>query len=89
MFPVPHMKVTTWVDCLVPDAIISCYRYWQSAVAASPSKAAKGYLLGSLLYAAIMFSLPMCIGLAVWALDLPVSHILCYHNHYERMLAGQ
>ena len=44
-------------------------------MAASPSKAAKGYLLGSLLYAAIMFSLPMCIGLAVWALDLPVSRV--------------
>lgn len=48
----------------------------QSAVAASPSKAAKGYVLGSLLYAAIMFSLPMCIGLAVWALDLPVRPFL-------------
>ena len=58
----------------MPYAVISCYRYWQSAVAASPSKAAKGYLLGSLLYAAIMFSLPLCIGLAVWALDLPVRH---------------
>lgn len=42
-------------------------------MAAAPSKAAKGYVLGSLFYAAIMFSLPLCIGLAVWALDLPVS----------------
>ncbi|DBA67694.1 TPA: urea active transporter, variant 2 [Trebouxia sp. C0005] len=47
--------------------------YWQSAVAASPMQAVKGYMVGTVLYFAIVYSLPISMGLAAVALDLPLS----------------
>ncbi|KAK9816495.1 hypothetical protein WJX72_001008 [[Myrmecia] bisecta] len=47
--------------------------YWQSAVAARPKAAVKGYFLGAFLFLAIVFALPACLGLAAVALSLPVS----------------
>ncbi|KAK9909531.1 hypothetical protein WJX75_003728 [Coccomyxa subellipsoidea] len=47
--------------------------YWQSAIAAKPTAAAKGYFLASFLFLAIVFALPICLGLGALALDLPLS----------------
>eukprot|EP00522_Entomoneis_paludosa_P012939 CAMPEP_0172445002 /NCGR_PEP_ID=MMETSP1065-20121228/4990_1 /TAXON_ID=265537 /ORGANISM="Amphiprora paludosa, Strain CCMP125" /LENGTH=707 /DNA_ID=CAMNT_0013195791 /DNA_START=70 /DNA_END=2193 /DNA_ORIENTATION=- len=47
--------------------------YWQSAIAAKPSSAAKGYLLGGICWFAIPFSLATSLGLASTALMLPIS----------------
>lgn len=47
--------------------------YWQSAIAARPSAAAKGYLLGGLCWFSIPFSLASSLGLASTALMLPIS----------------
>jgi len=47
--------------------------YWQSAIAARPSSAAKGYLLGGICWFAIPFSLATSLGLASTALMLPIS----------------
>jgi Na+/proline symporter len=47
--------------------------YWQSAIAARPSSAAKGYLLGGLCWFAIPFSLATSLGLASTALMLPIT----------------
>ncbi|KAK9809017.1 hypothetical protein WJX72_007974 [[Myrmecia] bisecta] len=47
--------------------------YWQSAVAASPTNAVKGYALASYIYFAIVFCLPLSMGLAALALNLPVN----------------
>lgn len=46
--------------------------YWQSAIAARPSSAAKGYLLGGICWFAIPFSLATSLGLASTALMLPI-----------------
>jgi len=46
--------------------------YWQSAIAAKPSSAAKGYLLGGICWFAIPFSLATSLGLASTALMLPI-----------------
>jgi len=46
--------------------------YWQSAIAARPSSAAKGYLLGGLCWFAIPFSLATSLGLSSTALMLPI-----------------
>ncbi|KAK9808723.1 hypothetical protein WJX72_002523 [[Myrmecia] bisecta] len=47
--------------------------YWQSAIAARPSAANRGYLLGGLLWFCIPFTLATCLGLAALALDLPIT----------------
>jgi len=46
--------------------------YWQSAIAARPSSAARGYLLGGIAWFAIPFSLATSLGLASTALMLPI-----------------
>jgi len=47
--------------------------YWQSAIAARPQSAARGYLLGGICWFAIPFSLATSLGLASTALMLPIS----------------
>lgn len=47
--------------------------YWQSAIAARPSSAAKGYLLGGICWFAIPFSLATSLGLTSTALMLPIT----------------
>lgn len=47
--------------------------YWQSAIAARPESAAKGYLLGGICWFAIPFSLATSLGLASTALMLPIN----------------
>lgn len=47
--------------------------YWQSAIAARPASAAKGYLLGGICWFAIPFSLATSLGLASTALMLPIT----------------
>eukprot|EP00751_Fragilariopsis_kerguelensis_P006553 CAMPEP_0170807684 /NCGR_PEP_ID=MMETSP0733-20121128/32911_1 /TAXON_ID=186038 /ORGANISM="Fragilariopsis kerguelensis, Strain L26-C5" /LENGTH=705 /DNA_ID=CAMNT_0011162901 /DNA_START=124 /DNA_END=2241 /DNA_ORIENTATION=- len=47
--------------------------YWQSAIAARPASAARGYLLGGLCWFAIPFSLATSLGLASTALMLPIT----------------
>ena len=47
--------------------------YWQSAIAAKPSSASKGYLLGGICWFAIPFSLATSLGLASTALLLPIT----------------
>jgi Na+/proline symporter len=49
--------------------------YWQSAIAARPSAAAKGYVLGGICWFAIPFSLATSLGLASTALMLPITSI--------------
>merc|ERR1739844_315624 len=47
--------------------------YWQSAIAAKPTSAAKGYLLGGICWFAIPFSLATSLGLSSTALMLPIT----------------
>ena len=47
--------------------------YWQSAIAARPSAAARGYLLGGICWFSIPFSLATSLGLLTVALMLPVT----------------
>jgi len=47
--------------------------YWQSAIAASPGAAHKGYLLGGLVWFAIPFSLATSLGLAANALNVALT----------------
>jgi len=47
--------------------------YWQSAIAAKPTSAARGYLLGGLCWFSIPFSLATSLGLASTALMLPIT----------------
>jgi len=47
--------------------------YWQSAIAAKPTAAAHGYLLGGLCWFSIPFSLATSLGLASIALKLPIT----------------
>jgi len=47
--------------------------YWQSAIAAKPNSASKGYLLGGICWFAIPFSLATSLGLASTALMLPIT----------------
>jgi Na+/proline symporter len=47
--------------------------YWQSAIAARPESAARGYLLGGLCWFAIPFSLATSLGLCSTALMLPIT----------------
>jgi len=47
--------------------------YWQSAIAAKPTAAAHGYLLGGLCWFSIPFSLATSLGLASVALRLPLT----------------
>jgi len=47
--------------------------YWQSAIAARPESAAKGYLLGGVCWFAIPFSLATSLGLSATALMLPIT----------------
>jgi hypothetical protein len=47
--------------------------YWQSAIAAKPTSAHKGYLLGGLVWFTIPFALATSLGLAGVAFGLPIS----------------
>jgi SSS family transporter len=47
--------------------------YWQSAIAARPESAARGYLLGGICWFAIPFALATSLGLASTALMLPIT----------------
>jgi SSS family transporter len=47
--------------------------YWQSAIAATPTCAHKGYLLGGLCWFSIPFSFATAVGIAAVALQLPMS----------------
>ena len=47
--------------------------YWQSAIAAKPTSAHKGYLLGGLVWFTIPFALATSLGLSAVALQLPIS----------------
>ena len=47
--------------------------YWQSAIAARPSAAHTGYLLGGILWFCIPFTLATTMGLAALAADLPIT----------------
>ena len=47
--------------------------YWQSAIAAKPESAARGYLLGGICWFSIPFSLATSLGLASTALMLPIT----------------
>ncbi|KAK9803818.1 hypothetical protein WJX73_003159 [Symbiochloris irregularis] len=59
--------VSCWGITIVDQA------YWQSAIAARPSAAYKGYIIGGLLWLAIPLGLGNALGLGVRALDLPVT----------------
>jgi len=47
--------------------------YWQSAIAAQPTAAARGYLLGGICWFSIPFSLATSLGLTSIALRLPIT----------------
>ena len=47
--------------------------YWQSAIAARPTAAAKGYMLGGIMWFAIPFSLATSLGLTAAAMQLPIT----------------
>jgi len=47
--------------------------YWQSAIAAKPSSAHKGYLLGGFVWFTIPFALATSLGLCSLALQLPIT----------------
>lgn len=47
--------------------------YWQSAIAAKPASAHKGYLLGGLVWFTIPFALATSMGLCALALQLPIT----------------
>merc|ERR1719199_1452781 len=47
--------------------------YWQSAIAAKPASAHKGYLLGGLVWFTIPFTLATSMGLSALALQLPIT----------------
>jgi len=47
--------------------------YWQSAIAARPTSAHKGYLLGGIAWFAIPFSLATAMGLYAAAMQLPIT----------------
>jgi SSS family transporter len=47
--------------------------YWQSAIAAKPASAHKGYLLGGMVWFTIPFALATSLGLAGVALGLPIT----------------
>jgi len=49
--------------------------YWQSAIAAKPTSASRGYLLGGICWFAIPFSLATSLGLASTALMLPITSV--------------
>ncbi|CAJ1955665.1 unnamed protein product [Cylindrotheca closterium] len=49
--------------------------YWQSAIAARPKSAARGYLLGGICWFAIPFTLATSLGLASTALLLPITDV--------------
>merc|ERR1719359_822466 len=48
--------------------------YWQSAIAAKPTSAHKGYLLGGLVWFTIPFALATSLGLCGVALQLPITN---------------
>merc|ERR1719335_871348 len=47
--------------------------YWQSAIAAKPASAHRGYLLGGLVWFTIPFALATSLGLCALALQLPIT----------------
>jgi SSS family transporter len=47
--------------------------YWQSAIAAKPASAHKGYLLGGLVWFTIPFALATSLGLCALSLQLPIT----------------
>lgn len=60
---------------IIEGVLLSCLvqGYWQSAIAAKPSAAHTGYLMGGLMWFCIPFTLATTMGLAALALDLPVT----------------
>merc|ERR1719388_478285 len=48
--------------------------YWQSAIAAKPASAHKGYLLGGLVWFTIPFALATSLGLCALAVQLPIKN---------------
>lgn len=44
----------------------------------------QGYVVGTYLYFAIVFSLPICMGLAAIAMDLPVSTATAHILHQSQ-----
>lgn len=57
-----------------PADVCSCLQgYWQSAIAAKPSAAHTGYLLGGIMWFCIPFTLATTMGLAALAADLPIT----------------
>ncbi|CAL5360759.1 unnamed protein product [Camellia sinensis] len=58
--------VGNFVPCLLTG-------YWLSAIVARPSSTHKGYLLGGLVWFAVLFSLATSLGLRALALDLPIT----------------
>ena len=62
-----HAEVTPAYVCLLLQG------YWQSAIAARPSAAHTGYLLGGVMWFCIPFTLATTMGLAALALDLPIT----------------
>jgi hypothetical protein len=69
----PH---TQNIDTVVGNfgTVFTDQAYWQSAIAARPSAAVRGYLLGGLAWFAIPFTLATSLGLACLALQLPITH---------------
>jgi len=87
IFPVPDNKEGSYVTMISGGGLIFgiinivgnfgtvfCDQsYWQSAIAAKPSAAHKGYLMGGMVWFTIPFALATSLGLSALALDLPVS----------------
>ena len=57
----------------VAGTVFNDQAYWQSAIAAKPSAAHMGYLLGGLMWFCIPFTLATTLGISALALDLPIS----------------
>lgn len=87
--PVPHNKDGSYLTMLSRNGlffglinIVANFTtvfvdqaFWQSAIAATPSSAWTGYMLGGLTWFAIPFSLATALGLGGVALSLPVSDV--------------
>ena len=63
----------THVICTLGTSLKDPHTCLQSAIAATPSAAWKGYILGGLLWFPVPFTLATALGIACVALDLPVS----------------
>lgn len=77
-FPAPHLSDHQHVS--VPHAVIGNFgtvfvdqSYWQSAIAAKPGAAHKGYILGGMVWFTIPFALATALGLAGNALNVALT----------------